>query len=526
MLGRQLLPVITGVADKMTAWLRKPENQAQLKSMVNSFISMAKQLGAIAKSFLPVINAAGRFTAKHPDIVRMVGTLIAMRMAIRLISFANPVRGIIGFGRRISGLGALGSRAGAGIAAGLGRAWPRASAALNKWRGGMSAKFGAFGFIAAAAFVATAGPKIVGDMTTIMNSIQGGNNAGGAGKGLFRIGATILGGVAGFALGGPAGMFVGAGIANQIAGPAAGALGIGNKAKGRRVYPVVLRRAGQPDEIHNFNTKGEADAFAKQARRSSRATGASTMPAYTAPATDTPGARKTTGGKAKATPASKLPGKLLGAANAGLAVFAEAKARVDEADTRMWARGIDPNSAKGAKERMRRINSALSTHKSVRGKLHGLARQAAKQGLHSTVSRILSMIRTLDHDAMELEAQRNEARAQSKDSTVDTQALLDETNRRLSNSQNKAAAEGAFIRAAFTAGDIGAGGRNAWAAAGGQGAGSRVMGGANVNVTINSLTPGDSKTQSVIAKTVVKAVGGQGSTRRPRATTHNGKKRR
>jgi hypothetical protein len=490
--GRAVLPEIGKLADKMSRWLGSDGNQKKVTELVKAFLEMGKQLLKIAGYLTPLVRGVANFAAKHKDLAKIVGQLIAIRIFIGAISFLNPTRGLIAFAGRVRGLGSAGRAGGKAIATGLGSAWPKASAALGKWAGPMTKTFRAMGALAAVSFVATYGPSIARDVQNIYNAVAGNKTSQPWWKSALKIGAGIAGGVGGFFVGGIPGAVIGAGTAYSLAGSAIDAFSgrSGDSGKTRAGSSLGLGEAGM-----------EADP-------------GGALPNFDAPASPDSAGRSSGGGSSK--PKDKRPGQILAEGNKLMQRFTDAKAKADDADTRLWARGVDPNSAKGMRERQRMLETAHGLWKPTRSALRTLARKAAAAGLGSTANRLISLIHSGDQADLELRAQINEAKAGSKTDSSDPSALLDQTNRRLATAQATAQADDAFIRAAFTAGDIGAGGRDAYSAAGGLGAGARVGGGSIVNVTINTLHPGDARTKSDIARVVTTAVGGQGNQRRPR----------
>ena len=160
------------------------------------------------------------------------------------------------------------------------------------------------------------------------------------------------------------------------------------------------------------------------------------------------------------------------------------------------------------------LEQGIAKWRSVRSELKRLASDAHKGG----DERVTAMIWDLIHRGDDLAARWKTELGAVKDviAVEGSQEAIDNANRKLEVARGTIAAEQAFIKTAFGFGDIGSGGMNAWTAAGG--AMGLTAAGGNVNITINSLHPGDAKTKAAIGKAVVGAVGNQGSRKKPRQT--------
>lgn len=495
--GRAVIPELTKLGNRMSDWLGRPENQRRLRQTVLAFLQMGRELARVAAYLAPVVRRIANFTAQHPELAKIVGQLIAVRVAIRLISFANPVRGLIGFATRMRGLPGLARQTGSRISAGLTSAWPAAARGFGRWQGPLTKLFRGLGAVAAVAFIAEYGPKIASDIQNIYNQVVGNRTNQPWWKSALKIGGAVVGGVGGFLVAGPAGAVLGAGLGYSAASAGLGMLGGGG----------------------GGGTRGRGRGASGGAGGGGSSAGLGALPSFEGVDLGTGGGRGQSSSGSGARPKDKRPGQILAAAQKVYRRFTDAKARADDADTRLWARGIDPNTPKGARERERLLESARGEWQKTRPALAAAARDAARHNYGGTANRIVSMIHSGDRAALELKAQLNEAKANRPQDGPDPSALLEQTNRRLAAAQAARQADDTFIRAAFTAGDIGAGGMNAYAAAGGLGAGAQVQGGSVVRVTINSLHPGDAKTKSDIARVVTTALGGQGKRGRSRSST-------
>ena len=479
--GVALMPYITRLSNTMTKWLQNASNKKRIDDMVKAFAGIAKQVLAVTTVLVPMISAVGRFVGKHPGVVKLVADLVAFKLALKLISFANPLSGLaglIGRGRVaagvLRGLGGAAAGGGRGIMAALTRLTPRLAALLTGWNALFATRMAAMGTTAGAALSSTfllAVAPIAAFMATFNAFANGGT---GKQRSQFESGVDEFGNPR---------LRNGFGLSRSAT---AGSL---------------LSQLGNGRATGNF-AAGLA-SFSKPA--------AGMMPNYTnSSSSSTVPAQNTSGGHHST---AKKKG------HTGLTP-AQALNQAMKKNRRDWwvpfesrLRKISIHNHTLAAERQRKtiMEQGVAAWKSLRPQMVKYANDAHKGGDGEIFGRIWDLIHKGD-------AKTNEWKQKLpavKDSIAlqGSQDAIDNANKRTEIVQSNLNAESAFLRTAFGFGDIGSGGSNAYLAAGGPAtSGNQRMGG-NVHITINSLHPGDSKTKAQIAGFVTGALASQGSRR-------------
>lgn len=194
---------------------------------------------------------------------------------------------------------------------------------------------------------------------------------------------------------------------------------------------------------------------------------------------------------------------------------------------RLTVRGIDPESATGLQEQIglnwRSVSRLYARRKALTA---ALARASRLRRPLSERRQIGAEIRDVDDQILGLRAanvrlegqkaalKKSEPPAGDLDGGIsaDAQAMIDQESTRRTVAERAAGLSEAFIRTAFGSGDIGSGGQWAWTSAGGSG---RAFG-PGMNITINTLHPGDPQTLSAIAAAATAGMGQQGFVGSPR----------
>jgi hypothetical protein len=155
------------------------------------------------------------------------------------------------------------------------------------------------------------------------------------------------------------------------------------------------------------------------------------------------------------------------------------------------------------------LTEGISQWKGVRSQMKALANDAHKGGDAEIFGQIWDLIHA--GDAKVAKWKLKLSAVNDTIAVTSSQEAIDNANRRLSIAQNTIKSEEAFLKTAFGFGDIGTGAGNAFLAAGGAPTNGNQRAGGNVQITINSLHPGDSKTKDAIGKAVTSAFSLQGS---------------
>jgi hypothetical protein len=472
-IGNAVLPYVTRLTNTLSDWLQKGANRQKIEQVVHSFASMAHQVASVLKYLTPVVRRTTQFAAKHPALMKMVAALIAVKVAAKSISFLMPLRGV---------------------------------SMLSKGMGALAARAGVQGRIAGAGFAGAFIAALIPAFESVKDLLSG-NVKSGIGRALAMGGGAALG-----SLFGPVGALAGAGLGglgydalfggnNQPSSNGSRSFFIKKNGKWVPFFGGPMRklpkgvRSLTPQQVAALNTPSES------ARMPS-------LPSLTMPLAD-PSPTKS-GSKSKAKPKAK------------------AKVTPQEAlhrayKLRNWAHpykvrlariGSRDNSLAANRRRKSILDQGIAKWKSVRPELKRLAADAHRGG----DERILGLIWDLIHDGDALVAKWKTELGAVKDmiAVKGSQDVIDNANRRLQIAQDTIRAEESFLKTAFGFGDIGTGGPNAYTAAGGV-MGNVTQAGGNVNITINSLHPGDAKTKAAIGRAVVAAVGNQGSRKKPRA---------
>ena len=482
-LGSAVLPYLTKFTDKITKWLDKADNKKNMDLFVKGFAGIANQAMAIAQKVVPMVSAVGNFIGKHPGLVTLVADLVAFKLALKAISFVNPLNGLLGLIRRgrsaqgaLVGLRAAAVKGGQGIVSALGAVTPKLTALLNRWSTAFVSRFGSMGASSGAAF----GGSLIRNVVPFLLKF---------GKAFGAIGVTL----------------------DALVNPDSISPDFRNG-----------RKAPQGTLLNNSSTSAYGKTLLSQIKNGtySSATGSfqsalqalmsnTPIPGYVAepslPAQNTSTARR----QAKTKKAGMSP--------------AQAWARARKLknwwvpyESRLRKISIHDHSLAAERQRQAIITEALGRWKSLRGEIKSLANDAHKGGNADIFGRIWDIVHAGDQQYNKwnasLPAIRDAIAMKSAENTVDS------TSEQLRIAQQTAAAETAFLRTAFGFGDIGTGGLNAMVAAGGAPVGMLNQRGGNVNITINSLHPGDSKTKKAISSAVTSALGMQGARRTVRSS--------
>ncbi|MEI6446481.1 MAG: hypothetical protein WCO96_01220 [Actinomycetes bacterium] len=472
-IGNSVLPFVTKLANKMSDWLQKGANRQKIEQVVHSFARMATQIGNVLEELAPVVRSIGRFVAKNPGIVKMIGYMVALRVAVKLISFVNPLRGVTQLIGRVRYLRTAGVRGGRGMVNGITSALNWVKPKIASWLAALAIRFGAAGSASGSAF----GGGFIASMLAKLGPIAG----------ILKWGARI---------GGP-GAFLTTFFTH----------GVNDITPDRNVRDMVgIRGSGTVKFLP------QASSAQMAALRGSSGIPSMSMPQLTMPA-----------GEPTQNTGDGASGGRRGARRAGAPKVSPRAALHRAYRLRNWAHpfkvrlariGSRDTSLAANRRRKSILEQGIAKWRSVRSELKRLASDAHKGG----DERVTSMIWDLIHRGDELAARWKTELGAVKDviAVEGSQEAIDNANRKLEVARSTIAAEQAFLKTAFGFGDIGSGGMNAWTAAGGA-MGLSAAGG-NVNIMINSLHPGDAKTKAAIGKAVVGAVGNQGSRKRPRQT--------
>ena len=505
-IGQAVLPYMIKLSDKLSSWLDKAGNKKKVDELVGSFSQLGRQAVAVGNALLPVINGVGRFIKSHSGLVKIIADVVAFRAAVKLISFAVPLKGLAGFAGKVLGLKSVGIRAGAGLATGIASKFP----ALAKWMASAFEKLGA-----------QMGWRFASRFGAMLRGNELGKAAGGGG-----LLASIFGGlksVGKFALG--------------AATSAAGLVASGAAAFGVTFNSFADdgtdKEAGLESDLHAFTRSrgmyggkrySSFDAWRKAKRagaRGRRAAGVSMndslgsiggLPDFTfSGGSSAPASPKAT---ALSTSKSNSPDQILAAA----VKLAQWSHTYDEKLTKLsnslWTKGIDPNSPAGLSQKSSVLSQAVAAWPKIRAALAALARQANAAEHYATTIKICDYVHRGDLKQLEYRAHFGQAKSRMNSSNPVPKAPS------ISGAQMS---EEAFIRAAFAPGDIGSGGLNAFLAAGGVPTGLNSVAGSNsVNITIQSLHPGDGQTKAAIAQSVVASL--QSQSKKPRVRTTVGAK--
>ena len=461
---------------------------------------MGKQIGSIASALAPVITGIGKFVGSHPGLMQLIGDAIAIRLAVKAISFANPLRGLGTFTTRLKGIPTTASRVGARIDENMALGFAKnnkTNRAISRMSNGLGRAGRAGGARFAVGFLAMLGPAYAA-VSDLVNGASKGNNSQ-LGRGLFSVGGMILGGlvggVPGAAIGG-----IGAGMAYDALG--IGGDGGGTKKASGQIFRVVWSDHGR--KLHrDFRDRNSADAF-KQTLTSGTSGGSAGDFTFSPTASSGSSSQPKVSGK-------KSPDVLLVQATKVSHWHNAFDRKLGELSNRLWSQGIDPHSKKGAARRISLLQQAIAAWPKNRAELLRLLREANDEGHHATAVSIRDFVHKGDYKQIEYKANLNQAKARANAPTSVAPSVPTISAAQLS--------EEAFIRAAFAPGDIGSGGLNAFLAAGGVPTGLNSVAGSNqVNITIQSLHPGDSSTKAAIASTVVSALSNQPSRQTSRST--------
>jgi hypothetical protein len=497
-IGQAVLPIITKFTDKFTGWLDKAGSKKKIGELVSVFQQLGTQVMAVAGVLVPMISRVSKFVGQHKGLVTLIADVVAFRLAVKLISFAVPLKGLGKFAGKVLGLRSVGIRAGAGMAAGIASKFP----ALATWMASAFEKLGAqMGWRFASRF----GQQLAGKETAA--AAGGGGLLGMLGRGLKTVGKVGLG-IATTGLGlAAAGLTAGLAVFNGTADD-----GTENVASSTRDALAYSHARGMYKGRH-YSTVASWLRAKRAASKPGKVAGGSISDSlgalpdfgFSAPTEAPKSARPSSPKKGKNSPDSILT---------AATKLAQWSHRFDEqlstSSNSLWAKGIDPNSPKGLAQKTAILTAAISAWPKVRAALAALAAQAHHEGHHATVVKIHDYIHRGDLKQLEYRAHLQQAKARGKATTPAAKVPA------ISASQ---LSEEAFIRAAFGPGDIGSGGLNAWLAAGGAPNGmNQVKGSNSVNITIQTLHPGDGQTKSAIAQTVVAAFHGQGTKQKARQT--------
>lgn len=499
--GLAVLPYITKLSDKMTKWLSNATNRRQINDMVKSFAGIAKQAGQVVSFLVPIVSGIGKFAGKHPAIAKIVADMIALRLAIKMISFASPLRGLGTFAYRMHKLPETATRVGtridANMAAGITKN-TRMNRAMSKLSLGLGRAGKSGGAKFAVGFLAMLGPVYSAVNDLVAGATKGDNSK--LGRGLFQVGGMILGGAIGSIVPG-AGTVAGAAIVGIGSGFVYDALGLGGKDKGkkaaRQIFRVVWTDHGR--KMHrDFGDRNSADAF----KQTLAINAVGSLPSF--------GVDSATPSQ-NSSPAKKKAGKTTAKVTPAQALHRAMKLRHWYHPTEVRLSKISVNDHTLAADRRRKtiLEQGVAKWKSVRSELKQLAGDAHRGGDAEISGRIWDLIHTGDGKVagwkLKLGVVKDAIAVES------SQEAIDNANRKLQVNQDTLKSEDAFLRTAFGFGDIGTGGMNAFLAGGGVATQGNSRAGGNVQITINSLHPGDAKTKQNIASAVATAFSGQGS---------------
>jgi len=496
-IGQAVLPYITKLSDKLSAWLDKAGNKKKVDELVGSFSQLGRQAVAIGSALLPVINRVGKFLGAHPGLVRLIGDIVAFRAAVKLISFAVPLKGLGKFAGKVLGLKSVGVRAGAGMAAGIASRFP----ALGKW---MASAFEKLGAQMGWRFASTFSAMLRGNK--LASAAGGGGLLAGIWGAVKKVGKVAVG-----AATGAAGLVAAGAAAFGLTFDSFADDGTDKEAGLEADYQAFKRARG----MYNGKRYASYDQWRKAKRagsRARRAAGSSVsgsmpeLPDFTfSSGSSTPAASKTAKPK---TPKHKSPDHILAAAQKLAGWSHKYDEKLSKLSNSLWAKGIDPNSPAGLSQKSSVLSEAAAAWPKVRGALATLAKQANDGDHHATLVKIHDYIHRGDLKQLEYKAHLGQAKSKINASNPVPKAPS------ISGAQ---LSEEAFIRAAFGTGDIGSGGMNAWLAAGGVPTGMNAVAGSNsVNINIQSLHPGDGQTKAAIANAVVASLQSQSKVYRPR----------
>jgi len=470
--GNAVLPYITKLTEKLTGWLQKGANQKKIEQMVHAFWKMASNIAGVVKVVAPLVKRVGDFVGKNPKLVQMVGYMVALRGAVKLISFANPISGVMG----------------------LVNSMRVASKVASKYGSLAGAKFaGGFMLALIPAF------ESVQDLLSGQKSRQ--TNA--IGRTFAMVGGGLLG-----SLLGPAGALAGAGVA----GMGYSALFPGQSAPNRKSVQGYVKRNGRyvlsPGAgVLRKQPKGlvwmtQAEAAARNATQDITDIKMPAMPNFgvepTVPTQSTAAKPK----RKKASGVKVTPEEALHAAF-------KLRHWAHPYSVRLARISVNDHTLAANRRRKSILSEGISKWKGVRSEMKTLANDAHKGGDAEIFGQIWDLIH--DGDAKVAKWKQKLAAVNDTIAIASSQEAIDNANRRLSIAQNTIKSEESFLRAAFGFGDIGTGGTNAFLAAGGAPTNGNQVAGGNVNITINTLHPGDSKTKAAIGAIVTNSFTSQGS---------------
>lgn len=484
--GEAALPYITKFTAQITKWLQNGTSKKQIDGIVKAFAGIAQQAALVAQTLVPIISGVGKFVGKHPEVAKIVADMIAFKLAIKMISFVNPIRGIGGLAKAVGRLGPIGLRAGERMAQGIARYLP----SLGTWMANAFASMGetaGTGF--AARFAAKLGGKSGGGGGGILGGLLGGLATGA--KWLLSTGGKVLSGV-------------GAGLTYYFSTHG----GTGTTSKNDMIDPnrrAFMRADGWYKGRH-YNSYQAWQAAHHVS--SLTQTGNLSLPSL----------GSFTAGLGTPTQNTSQPHK-----KADKPQITAMQAMTRAAKLRHWANPYDVRLARisihdhtVAADRRRKniLEQGVARWRSVRSELKRLANDAQRAGDAEIASRIWDIIHRGDSKVAGWKVKL----ATLKDSLAiaTSQEAIDNANRKVQIAQDNLKAEDAFLRAAFGFGDIGTGGINGIVAAGGAITKGTAVQGGNVNIQIQSLHPGDSKTKAAIGHAVTAAFVNQGARRKSR----------
>ena len=477
--GNGVLPVVTRFTEKISGWLQKGANQHKIDQFVKSVTSMGRQFGGVLSNVAPLVRQIAGFVGHNPALAQMVGYAIAFKFAIKTISFLNPLRGVASLIFQTKALGTAGKLAGTHLVSGISTALNSLKRKMATFLVALELRFGtagtlagrAFGVGMAAAMVAAAliaADQITNLLGSLMRQLGGKDSA-----------TSLRELIGGTDAGGP--------VENQV------------------------------DQWLKSHPHGDLKDFFRATRRSRGADPRTGLPMKI------PTAASMFGASPAALPAmpdfTESQNTSPRSSSAARKAMAPRDALVGALKLRGWATPFEARLARisihdqslSANRRRRSIlDGALGKWKSVRGDLRKYAIAAQDGGDLDIAGQISEMIVRGDEKAARWKVKL--AAVNDAVSVASSQNAIDNQNRKLQIAQDTIKSEESFLRAAFGFGDIGSGGRNAWLAAGGAGMVSSA--GGNVNITIQSLHPGDAKTKKAIGSAVTTALGNQGAVRR------------